>query len=458
MASTTSIFAHNADKRACVTDLGEHIIGLAGRLTAATTRWLQLVAEFDRDDGATSWGFPSTTRWLMHFCGHSRRTASDHVRVARALVKHDQLADAMSSGRVSFSHARAISRVADVAEPTLIDELIMTAENGTVDQLETVVRGLRTVEQQNHSEERAAPRETLVHAWDDDARWRCTTRLQPENGELVTSALKAVAAREDISAAEALTRIAEIALAVLADAEGELPTLRGDERAAVVVHLHPTVTAPVADGGSAEPPVPDGHIHLGPGLSDEVVNRLACDGRIRTVVHDGEGNPLDVGRTHRTVSKKQFRALLLRDGGCTHPGCGSRLGLEAHHVQHWLHGGRTDMANLALLCRRHHHAHHDGEFTIRPIEGQRFEFLRNDGLRLYVPERPADATDEADPSDAEYDRVAPAAATTRWDGTRLDRSYAVSVLARRLRTSEAANPEAAAAQEATAAGVDPWAA
>jgi hypothetical protein len=27
---------------------------------------------------------------------------------------------------------------------------------------------------------------------------------------------------------------------------------------------------------------------------------------------------------------------------------------------HWLHGGRTDLANLALLCRAHHRAVHEG--------------------------------------------------------------------------------------------------
>jgi predicted restriction endonuclease len=33
---------------------------------------------------------------------------------------------------------------------------------------------------------------------------------------------------------------------------------------------------------------------------------------------------------------------------------------EAHHLRHWLHGGPTDLANLALLCRAHHRAVHEG--------------------------------------------------------------------------------------------------
>jgi hypothetical protein len=34
------------------------------------------------------------------------------------------------------------------------------------------------------------------------------------------------------------------------------------------------------------------------------------------------------------------------------PGCERPLAwCEAHHLRHWLHGGPTDLANLALLCR-----------------------------------------------------------------------------------------------------------
>jgi hypothetical protein len=45
------------------------------------------------------------------------------------------------------------------------------------------------------------------------------------------------------------------------------------------------------------------------------------------------------------------------------PVIGIRL-LEAYHVRHWIDGGGTDLANLVLLCRAHHHAHHDGEFRV----------------------------------------------------------------------------------------------
>ena len=42
------------------------------------------------------------------------------------------------------------------------------------------------------------------------------------------------------------------------------------------------------------------------------------------------------------------------------PAAGSRYELcHLHHVIWWRHGGTTDLANLAPLCNRHHHAVHD---------------------------------------------------------------------------------------------------
>jgi hypothetical protein len=71
--------------------------------------------------------------------------------------------------------------------------------------------------------------------------------------------------------------------------------------------------------------------------------------------------PLDVGRTSRVVQPAQRTALAARDGGCVFPGCARPLAwCEAHHLLHWLHGGPTDLANLALLCRAHHRAVHEG--------------------------------------------------------------------------------------------------
>ncbi|QKT06586.1 HNH endonuclease [Gordonia sp. X0973] len=38
------------------------------------------------------------------------------------------------------------------------------------------------------------------------------------------------------------------------------------------------------------------------------------------------------------------------------PGCGTPAAwTQAHHIQHWADGGETVLANMVLLCSRHHH-------------------------------------------------------------------------------------------------------
>ncbi|MDQ1539275.1 MAG: hypothetical protein QOH29_1, partial [Actinomycetota bacterium] len=137
----------------------------------------------------------------------------------------------------------------------------------------------------------------------------------------------------------------------------------------------------------------------------------------------------------RLVTDRQYRALLIRQHGhCAHPGCPNTKNLHAHHRIHWLHGGRTDLDNLLLLCERHHVAHHDGAFQIHTAGAGRFRFVTSDGRDLNAPTRPV-ASRNPRPIENEHPNVAPDAATTRWDGQRLDRSYAISVLAQHRRAA-----------------------
>jgi Domain of unknown function (DUF222)/HNH endonuclease len=409
-----------------VEELGSGIVGLAGRIAAATSRWLLLVADFDQREGCARFGLPSTARWLGHHCGLAHRTAVEHVRVARALAKFPRLAEEMSAGRLSYSQVRAISRVPEDGEHRTVADLIEVAEHGTTAQLETVVRGMRTVEQNEAGQ--PPPEEYLRHDWSSGGQWRMNARLAPERGALVQSAVEQLARAEQLTHAEALVRMAELTLAILNDRADQPRPLRGDERAAVVIEVDATTDASLPR--PAEHGRPEARIRNGPGLPKSVAERLLCSARIRTATRNHTGEVLDLGRSQRVVSKAQFRALLMRDKHCRYPGCGSRSGLEAHHVRHWIDGGRTDMRNLILLCARHHHLHHDGFFSIVARGRSKFGFVRADGRELaaVVDPRPVTA---AHPPVERIVRTADDAPRTRWGGERLDRRWAISVLATR---------------------------
>ncbi|WP_207025397.1 HNH endonuclease signature motif containing protein, partial [Phycicoccus sp. DTK01] len=94
-------------------------------------------------------------------------------------------------------------------------------------------------------------------------------------------------------------------------------------------------------------------------LPPATVRRLGCDAGVLIHLLGARGEPLTLTRILRLYTRGQRRHLLLRDRGCTYPGCTAPAAwTRAHHVLHWADGGPTDVANTALLCPRHHtHVH-----------------------------------------------------------------------------------------------------
>ncbi len=65
--------------------------------------------------------------------------------------------------------------------------------------------------------------------------------------------------------------------------------------------------------------------------------------------------PLDIGRTTRTIPPHLRTAVTLRDQHCQFPQCTQPASVcEVHHLIHWAHGGPTSLGNLGLYCRFHH--------------------------------------------------------------------------------------------------------
>jgi hypothetical protein len=97
---------------------------------------------------------------------------------------------------------------------------------------------------------------------------------------------------------------------------------------------------------------------------------------------DGGAGVLDVGRRTRVIPTAIKRALWLRDQGCRFPGCTNHRFIHGHHVKHWLHGGRTALDNLLLLCSFHHRLVHEGGFTIALTDGTTVEVRTPSGTLL----------------------------------------------------------------------------
>jgi hypothetical protein len=138
----------------------------------------------------------------------------------------------------------------------------------------------------------------------------------------------------------------------------------GEERAVPASQGTPRLATrdPTNDKGAATGHPTNHH----PGTDGGLAARLrAAAALLPPVLSGAPTQPLEVGRTSRVVTAAQRTALAIRDGGCVFPGCDRPLAwCEAHHLRHWLHGGPTDLANLALLCRTHHRAVHEGGWRL----------------------------------------------------------------------------------------------
>jgi hypothetical protein len=78
--------------------------------------------------------------------------------------------------------------------------------------------------------------------------------------------------------------------------------------------------------------------------------------------------PLAVGRTQRTATPAQRRALAVRDRGCIIPGCTIPAeACQTHHLTPWAAGGRTDLSEMVLLCWAHHRQVDLTMWTIAPL-------------------------------------------------------------------------------------------
>ena len=266
--------------------------------------------------------------------------------------------------------------------------------------LERLVRAYRGAERI-----KAMEIENIRHAqrelsWftDGDGVWVFKGRFTAEQGALISTALEAVmddmfheTAHEpaDVSAetpvgvdgctpvpqpvavrrADALERVAETWLAGDGDRSG------GDR---YLLHIHTEPETLEEQGGGADSEL-EGHGRV----SAETSRRMACDASVIHWHETGDGEMLNIGRKSRSIPPATRRVLQRRDGGCRFPGCTCQRFVDAHHVQHWVDGGETNLDNLVLLCRRHHRLVHEGGFGVHADGEGNFSFTYPDGRTLH---------------------------------------------------------------------------
>ncbi len=358
------------DHHVAIDELDRAIVKLSARINAASYELLVLVRRFDERAGWVKWGFSNCAEWLHWRCDLSLSAAREKVRVAHALKTLPAIAAAFSSGELSYSKVRALTRVARQDNE---DALLIFALKTTAARVEERCRELRcgTVDSVAEANRSHANRSLRIHRDPARGTMTITVELPLEAGELIDKALdKARAASESQSPEFAdESWVAQQADAMLTMATAYLTGQReastgSSENYQVTVHVDSTALS-------------EGHGRSG--LPIESVRRLCCDSETVVIVEDEDGEPLNVGRKSRTVPTAIKRALWSRDKGCVFPGCRNKRFVDAHHIQHWSAGGETSLDNLLLLCTRHHRLVHEGGFAIAKDYLDCWYFKRPDG-------------------------------------------------------------------------------
>ena len=355
----------------------------------------ETAANFSKTQEYEEQGSVSPIDWIRHNCRMSSSAVWGSVAVGDHLADLPRSVEAVESGEIGFAHLALMARTADGLQGSSTaasfeeTELLEKAREFSVGRLWHFCHHLRhaldpegfTAEQRRATEERSlklSPCEDgtlLLEGW-----------LDSVGGAAVRSALEPLAlphGDHDERNRERRNADAMVEIFTHAQDAGSLPQRP---------HLQVTASLDTLRGLAGSPA---GDMEYSLPVSAETVQRLACDGTISRVVLSPESVVIDVGRARRVVAGPTRRALAARDGHCRWPHCDRPASWsDAHHVIHWSKGGETDLANMVLLCHRHHWMAHEGGWQL---------VQTSEGEVLTVPPRPpglARAADIDDPVEA----------------------------------------------------------
>lgn len=368
----------------------------------AAARSAVLLAERD----AGSWrgaGDPTFEAWRSRTSRVGLRAAGAESRRGEALQAMPAMRLAAESGEVSVEHVDAVARVAAGASVP-VREALATPQGqarlvGMAKRMDagrfarSAAVWAAEVDQgaveRGHQNQRAA---RYLHVVDGDDGTRISGLLDHAAGHRLRLALEAAAGRPaadddrtgEQRRADALDALAEkvlslpetgsgaavrphVSFIMTAETWAELRTARAHQAtdAASPQGLEPRDCGDAAWVRDLPTGVEPVTLEDGTPVPPSEVARALCDCEITRIVTDATGVPVDLGRTARTFTREQRRAVIARDRGCLWPDCDRPpRWCEVHHLRWWdRDGGETSVDCGALVCSFHHHEIHRLELT-----------------------------------------------------------------------------------------------
>jgi len=336
----------------------------------------RLATRFAASDVWDEEGFVSAIDWIRFNCHMTSNAAADLIAVGKNLERMPETDRAVSQGEIGFAHAKAMARTA-AAIGTTFDEapLLEKARENSPGKFYYICNHYR------HAADRKGFEAEQTELVENRRLWvrSCENGdvqvygiFDPEGGAVLRTAWEPLARSSgagDYRSPEKRLADAAVEVAMYALDSGLIPQ-KGSQR----THLQVTTSLETLRG---LPGASAAEMELSLPISSKTVERLACDALITRIVLGSDSMVIDVGRAKRTISGPARKALNVRDGGCTWPGCERPASwTSGHHLKHWIHGGTNEPPNLTLLCYRHHWLVHEGSWQI--VRG-------DDGRMLTIP-------------------------------------------------------------------------
>jgi hypothetical protein len=375
-------------------DDGQWLIEHRADMDRAEARWLQRLAQFDRDGLWALDGQLSCAGWLVWRTRMARSTAFEKLRVAHELERRPIVAEAFQQGRLSYSAVRAMTRL-DRPDPAVDEALVELAQSGeaSILDLERAVRayGLYADQERPPPDDADRVRDVKILRGDDGTGQIIVTlgdleleefaatfqafldlRYRPQAVDESSPADGPGEARIDEAPIDEPSRSAIKANAFLDLVRTALAHADGGHAAGGDRYLVHVVTR---DCGRSFSQLDGTPVHP----TDAAM--VTCDTSTVTHTVSANGEPLNLGRKTGEWSTAQRRAISVRDGGqCRFAGCYFRH-CDIHHMHPWEAGANTDIDNGFYGCPRHHRMLHRGYRVDGDPNGE-LRFYRPDGSYL----------------------------------------------------------------------------
>ncbi|MEN8239086.1 MAG: DUF222 domain-containing protein [Actinomycetota bacterium] len=351
-------------------DLLQATVDAKTAIDQANAQMLVLTNELDRRGVTETVHVLSTTAWLKSACRMTAREASGTVKAARALAQMPHVAEEAVTGAIVTSGVKLLARARDRHPDAFPRHEQVLADAATYLNARDLRIAVAHWDQQVDFEgalddvETDAARRELFFNQSYKGKWDLQGRFGVADGHIVNTALRGYIQGTYIDGDDRRSMPERLADAQVGICQHWLDhNDTGETSGGEKPHITVVVPYDILTRDRQQLPELDGYA-----IDPDTLRRWACDAGIVRIITDADSQPIDVGRRTRTIPPALRRALDLRDGGCTWPGCCAPVSwCDAHHIIHWADGGETNLDNTQLLCRKHHTHTHRNE-NVLPAE------------------------------------------------------------------------------------------